>query len=832
MVGIVIVSHSPTLAEGVRELAQQMSPTPVPIALAAGTGDPQHPIGTNPEAILNAIRAVWSPDGVVVLMDLGSAILSAESALDFLTEEERARVRLVAAPLVEGALSAVATAGTGAPLEQVVAEARQALAPKQAHLGEEPPAQSAEVGAPEAGDELRLVVHNPAGLHARPAARLVAEVARYDADVHVRNITRQKGPVSARSINQLALLDVRQGDEIGVRATGPDAPRALSAVRDLVERAFDEPLTPLSEPAAAIESAPREVEAGAVLQGIPISPGIAIGNVAHFHRAPLPTTPPDTPAEAPDAEWARLQQAIAETRHALDELEAQTAAQAGAEEAAIFEAHKLFLDDPALLERARALVFDEHRSAEYAWHRAVSEVAAQYAALETPYLQARRADVEDVGAQVFAHLTNEPVHTDLPAGSILVAADLLPSDVARLSPEQVQGVCLALGGATAHAAILIRGLGIPAVAGVGAAILNVPEGTRIALDGSRGTVWIDPDEATLRDLEARRAAWLAEEAEARRAAEQEGATRDGVRIEVAANVRRLADAESAVRFGAEGVGLLRTEFLFMARREAPSEALQVQMYQAVAEALQGRPVIIRTLDVGGDKPLPFVEMPREANPFLGQRGIRFSLAHPDLFKTQLRAILRAAATHPIHLMFPMVSTVDEVRQARALLDAARREAMEAGHDVGTPQVGIMVETPSAVWLADHLATLVDFFSIGTNDLTQYLFAADRTNPHVAELADPFHPAVLRAITHTARVAGEHGVWVGVCGELAGDPLGAVLLVGLGVRELSMNPPAIPRVKRALGRFTLAEAQHLAQQALTLEDGKAVRAWGAEQMRNS
>lgn len=831
MVGIVIVSHSPTLAEGVRELAQQMSQTPVPIAIAAGTGDPAYPIGTNPEAIVQAIRAVWSPDGVVVLMDLGSAILSAESALDFLSEDERARVRLVAAPLVEGALAAVATASTGAPLDRVVEEARQALLAKQVHLGEPSPGGISEPAPTAATEELRLVVRNQAGLHARPAARLVAAVAAFDADVHIRNITRQKGPVSAKSINQLALLDVRQGDEIGVRATGADAQAALAAVRDLVERAFDEPTAPLTAP-PTVEQTPTTAEAGTVLRGIPISPGIAIGPAAHFHRAPLPATPPATRADAPDAEWARLQQAIAATRTTLDDLATQTAAQVGHDEAAIFEAHKLFLDDPALLERAHHLIFDEARTAEYAWHRAVSEVAAEYAALETPYLQARRADVEDVGAQVFAHLTNQPIQPDIPTGSILVAADLLPSDVARLSPEQVQGVCLALGGATAHAAILIRSLGIPAVAGVGASILDIPEGTLLALDGERGMVWIDPDPETRHELEKRRAAWLAAEAEARRAAQQVGATRDGVRVEVAANVRRLADAESALRFGAEGVGLLRTEFLFMARREAPTEEEQVQVYRAVAEALQGRPVIIRTLDVGGDKPLPFVPTPREANPFLGQRGIRFSLAHPDLFKTQLRAIVRTAATHAVHLMFPMVSTPGEVRQALALLAEARQEASAAGHAVGTPDVGIMVETPSAVWLADHLAELVDFFSIGTNDLTQYLFAADRTNPQVASLADPFHPAVLRAIAHTTNAAHKQNVWVGVCGELAGDPLGAILLVGLGVRELSMNPTAIPRVKRMLGRITLAEAEELAAHALTLEDGTAVRTWLAEQIHDA
>ncbi len=828
MVGIVIVSHSPKLAEGVRELAQQMSQTPVPMAIAAGTGDPRHPIGTNPEAILHAIRTVWSPDGVVVLMDLGSAILSAESALDFLSEEERARVRLVAAPLVEGTLAAVATASTGAPLHRVVEEARQALLAKQTHLGEHAPTPTPDPLATPTADEVRLVVRNQAGLHARPAARLVATVASFDADVQVRNITRQKGPVSAKSINQLALLDVRQGDEIGIRATGADAQAALAAVRDLVERAFDEPTTP-PRAAPTTEEAPVTSESGSVLRGIPVSPGIAIGPVVHFQRAPLPPTPPPVPADAPDMEWARLQQAIAATRTDLDELEAQTALHADIEETSIFEAHKLFLDDPALLERARHLIFNEQRTAEYAWHRAVREVSAQYATLETPYLQARRADVEDVGAQVLAHLTNRSLHTDIPAGSILVAADLLPSDVARLSSEQVQGVCLALGGATAHAAILIRSLGIPAVAGVGASILDIPEGTHLALDGERGMVWIDPDPETRHALETRRTAWLAAEAEARRAAQRQGATRDGVRIEVAANVRRLADAESALRFGAEGVGLLRTELLFMGRREAPTEEEQIEAYRAIAEALQGRPIIIRTLDVGGDKPLPFVPIPREANPFLGQRGIRFSLAHPDIFKTQVRAIVRVAATHPVHLMFPMVSTPDELRQALALLDEARHEAQAAGHAVGTPKVGIMVETPSAVWMADHLAALVDFFSIGTNDLTQYLFAADRTNPQVAPLADPFHPAVLRAIAHTSNAAHQQRVWVGVCGELAGDPLGAVLLVGLGIRELSMNPTAIPRVKHILGRISLAEAEDLAAHALTLEDGRAVRRWLIEQI---
>jgi phosphocarrier protein FPr len=409
--------------------------------------------------------------------------------------------------------------------------------------------------------------------------------------------------------------------------------------------------------------------------------------------------------------------------------------------------------------------------------------------------------------------------SEVTGAGVVVAAELTPAEAATLQPETAWAVATAGGGATSHAAILARALGIPAVVGLGNELLEIEEGTLVAVDGDAGTLQVDPPPAAVAEIERRRSALRRRSELAQREAELPALTRDGTRVEVAANLGAGEEAEAAVAAGADAVGLLRTEFLFLDRQQPPDEEEQEAVYRSIATALDGRPLTLRTLDVGGDKPLPYLPLPAEANPFLGLRGIRVGLAQPDLLLTQLRAALRVATDHPLRIMFPMVATVGELLEARRLLQEA---ATEVGVDPGKVEVGVMVEVPGAALAAAHLARHADFLSIGTNDLTQYTLAAERGNPRVAALADPLHPAVLSLIATTAEAGSRHGRWVGVCGELAGDPKVAALLLGLGVGELSVAVPAVGLVKQAVRAVDGEAARRLAQQALTAPSAEAVR----------
>jgi len=833
VVGIVIVSHSAKLAEGVAELARGMAGPDVRLAATGGLELPDQPLGTDAALVLRAVEQVYSDDGVLVLMDLGSAVLSAEMALEQLPPERRAHVALCEAPLVEGALAAAVQARLGSALEQVAAEARGALAAKIAHLGA-PPAPSASesvsTAAPTGSAQtLQLTVHNRLGLHARPAARFVQSASQFPGvDIRVRNLTAARGPVSAKSINAVATLGVRQGHTIEVAASGPDAEAALAALQQLADNNFGDveegpiPVSPRQYPAAIPASDLQPLTSS--IQGLPASPGIALGP-ARLFRPTVPEIPAHTIAD-PQAEWNALVAALDKTRRQIQATLDTVARRADPYAAAIFEAHLLFLDDDSLRQPTHRAIYEDRLNAAAAWQRAVEAVANEYRALEDEYLRARAADVADVGQQVLLNLLGGAVDRPiLQSPGILIAADLAPADTARLDPALVTGIGTAFGGPTSHSAILARALGIPAVVGLGEGILQLAEGTPLILDGEAGRVWPNP-EATLaadytRKVEAARAA----QAAARAASAAPAVTRDGKRIEVVANIGSVADARAAVSMGAEGVGLFRTEFLFLDRQAAPDEEEQYAAYRAAAEALgRERPLIIRTLDVGGDKPLPYINIGAEANPFLGWRAIRLCLAQPEFFKTQLRAIVRLAAEFPVKVMFPMIATLAEFRAAKALLAEARDEVQGRGQAAPRQiETGIMVEIPAAALRARQFAPEVDFFSIGTNDLTQYTLAAERGNARVASLADAFQPAVLQLIRQTAEAAHARGKWVGVCGELAGDPPAAPLLIGLGVDELSMNPPAIPRAKQIIRALDYEAARAQAQVALELDTPEAVRA---------
>jgi phosphocarrier protein FPr len=821
MVGLVVVSHSASLADGVVELAREMGGEEVRIEAAGGLDDGT--VGTDAARVLAAIERAMSDDGVLVLMDLGSALMSAEMATEMLADG--GRVLLSEAPLVEGAVAAAAAARGGSSLEEVAREARGALAMKSSQLGadEAPAGQAEDETRPEADAHARIPVLNEIGLHARPAALVVELASRHDSDLRLAKVGGGAA-VSARSLTGLMTLGARLGDELVASASGADARAALAELEELARGGFGEgvaagdsrPAAAEEAPPVAEETGPQEPpDPGTVLSGIAASPGIALAPARRVAAAPL-ALPEREPGD-PESERRRLDEGRESARVAIDADRERVAARGAAAEAEIFAAHLALLDDEALLSPAHEAI-DAGATAERAWLDASAEVAATYRALEAPLLRERAADVDDVGRRVAAAISGEDAAAGPAEEGIVVADELTPGEAAGLDPALVRGVATARGTPTAHAAILARALGLPAVVGLGGQILAVPEGTPLLLDGDAGRVQVAPPEQQLEEARER-----ARQADERRAAAREHArepatTTDGVRVEVAGNVDDPEAAAAAVELGAEGVGLLRTEFMFLDQPSLPSEDEQARLIGAIARALDGRPLIVRTLDAGADKPLPALPMAPEANPFLGRRGIRLSLARPELLLTQVRAALRVAAEHPLKLMFPMVATESELEQALDILARAREET-----GVDAPmETGIMVEVPAAALLSERLARHVDFFSIGTNDLTQYVMAAERGNENVAPLLAGPQPALLRLVRETVAGAEAHGRWVGVCGELAGDPPGAVLLAGLGARELSMAPPLVPEVKAALRGISMSDARAVAEEALAAEDADEAR----------
>ncbi|HEX8032720.1 MAG TPA: phosphoenolpyruvate--protein phosphotransferase [Ktedonobacterales bacterium] len=574
------------------------------------------------------------------------------------------------------------------------------------------------------------------------------------------------------------------------------------------------------------------------LEGIGVSPGVAVGR-AFVYRPPAEGGAPagmseEAKAGDPAAEREQLRAALAAGAADLRTLAERVEREIGKEEAGIFEAQALMLEDPTIGERAEELIEQEGASAERALLKAAEEQAAELAALPDALWQARAADVLDAARQALTHLQAGPVQNlgqRLKAVAhpvVIVAEDLAPSDTVQMGTEQALAIMLVRGSATSHAAILSRARGIPAVVGVGVgAFTEIRDGDEVIVDGGAGVVYVRPEAKQLAQArtEAERHRSDAAARDIRQAAlrEHPGQTRDGKRVPLLANIGGEEDARLAAEVGAEGVGLLRTEFLFSGRATLPDEHEQAEMYSAIVTALgpTSGPIIVRTLDAGADKPLPALapytaDLPGEANPALGVRGIRLQLARKALLRAQLRGLLRAGARTqaPLWIMLPMVATVEEVREARELLQAEQQALASEGVQLDRLlPLGIMVETPAAVFAAEALANEAEFFSIGTNDLTQYVMAADRLNPALGALNSPTQPAVLRAIaqiTEAARRAGRH---VGVCGEMAGDPQMAALLVGLGVDELSMNPASIPAVKEALARHTYEELRSVAEQTL-------------------
>ncbi|HMM19118.1 MAG TPA: phosphoenolpyruvate--protein phosphotransferase [Selenomonadales bacterium] len=556
------------------------------------------------------------------------------------------------------------------------------------------------------------------------------------------------------------------------------------------------------------------------VQGIAASPGIAIGEVMRLQKIKHEFRRSVAAGEVAQ-EKARFSAAKEVAMADLEELKKRTAANFGQEKAEVFGAHQMMLEDPMFNDAVLEAIDARHASAEAAVEEAAEAIAGMLAALDDAYMRERAADIKDIGQRLIRILQGSAESAKLTG--IVVAQDLLPSDTAALDLEVVTGFITALGGKTSHSSILARAAGIPAVVGVGQAWEDLQNGDTVIVDGHAGLVLVNPGDGELAEYRERKALEQAKAAEIASAAKLEGMTADGWRVEVAANIGIPRDMEKAAAAGAEGVGLFRTEFLFQERQAVPTEEEQTEAYSAVLRAMPDRKIVIRTLDAGGDKQLPFLGTLAEANPALGFRAIRLCLTYRDVFKTQLRALLRAGTEGNLHIMFPMIATLEELLSAKALLREAAEELAGEGvaHRADVP-VGIMVEVPAAVAIADILVQEVDFFSIGTNDLVQYTMACDRMNEHVAYLNDYFHPAVVRLIAEASRAAQAGGKWIGMCGEMAGDPLAAPLLVGLGLTELSMNTRSVPQVKDCLRRLTLAQAKAWAGEILTLRTAGEIK----------
>jgi len=754
-VGLVIVSHSAGLAAGVCELVAQMAPD-VAIRPAGGTADGG--IGTSFDKILAAVHEADGGAGVVILYDLGSAKLTAA-----LVAEVADAARVVDAPLVEGAIAAAVTAQSGSRIEAVADDAAAAGGTMVA----------APAARGDGADITRIcTLRNPHGLHARPAAQLARIASEHGVALHLGGAT---GPlVDARSVLAVVALGLRGGATVRVELAGRGAADAARAIEAAIADGFGERAAPAS-PALdrAATSTGRAPAIGA-------SPGIAIGPLRRIRLAE-PALP--DAAGDPTRDRAVLDAALACTAHELD-----------AERAALAGAHRALLGDPLLVDAARAAIA-RGAAAAPAWWRAVRAARDVLAGSSDELIAERAVDVTDVGLRVLAHIAPSHARTELSGvrAAIVLADDLTPSIIEQLAAAGVAGIALARSGATGHAAIVARGLGVPMV--VRAGPHDAADGTLAILDGERGDLVIAPDDRAVAEAVARHAAAQLARTAAIAAAHAPVIWR-GRTITIAANVGSVADAVLARANGADAVGLVRTELLFLNRPDLPSEDEQVDQLAGILRVFTGREVTIRTLDVGGDKQMPALALDPITHGFLGLRGLRYSLAHPETLRVQLRAILRAAAgwTGTLAVMAPMVTTVDEVVAFRAAIEAAIVDLGRVPHR-RPDHVGIMVETPAAALAFDTLSPHVEFASVGTNDLVQYVMAAERTNAAVAELYQPDHPAIWRTLEALARATA--GKKLAVCGDMAANPDHARRLVALGASELSVAPHAVPSIKAAL-----------------------------------
>ncbi|GAA5219024.1 phosphoenolpyruvate--protein phosphotransferase [Corallincola platygyrae] len=663
-----------------------------------------------------------------------------------------------------------------------------------------------------------VLVPNPTGLHARPSATLAKLAKESGCDVLLEYNDSQ---VNAKSVVALMGLNVPFGASVIIHAAGQNAEQTIATISQAIVDGLGEEVNQAAEATAPAEPEeaslllPKQQQADQ-LEGVAASPGLAIGQLyviqpEHFDIC-------ETASES-DAEQQKLLQGMTEADNQLAELAQSWKDKGDAERAKIFEAHQELLTDPTLREAADQLI-SHGKSAAFAWRQTVQTQADSFRQMDNPLLQERASDLHDVGNRVLRIMLGMPTDGPaLPENSILIADDLTPSDTANLDKNRVVGFATVQGGSSSHVAIIARAMGLPAIAGIDPEAMKQQNGTKAVLDGQQGVLKLNVTEQALAEIRQRQQRATERQQAALAAKEQPATTQDDHNVEVVANIGGIKDATKSVEVGGEGVGLLRSEFLYLDRVTEPTEQEQYEIYRDVLLELgPERPLIVRTLDVGGDKPLAYLPLPEEENPFLGLRGIRIGLDRPTLLRKQARAILRASEHGRIRIMFPMIANLAELRLAKQVVE---EERVKLG--VEPIEIGIMVEVPSTAVLAEQFAPEVDFFSIGSNDLSQYTLAMDRGHPKLAAFVDGLNPAVLSLIKMTADAAHRHGKWAGVCGGIASDPQAVPLLVGLGIDELSVSVPVLPEIKAQIRQLSLADCQTLATQALALTDAKEVRA---------
>ncbi len=754
-----------------------------------------HGMGKDRELIhATGVSVVQIPDGVIWNEGQTARLIVGIAA----KSDEHLEILAALTDVLDDAKTARLLAETNDPQVIIAALTRRA---------EAPPSPTEQLAG---AKEIEVTIAGAAGLHARPATFFVDVANQFEAEIFVRANGKL---ANGKAMASLLKLGAGAGAKIQILATGADADQALQALREAVESGLGEE----EEHEQVIdETTWVPVSDNHWIGGVSASPGLAIGRLHYFQSSRLIVD--DKPGDAA-SEKLKLKYALEVGREQLVEIHDAVKSRCGRSEAAIFRAHQAFLTDIDLFSEVHDLIEDGH-SAAWSWQKVIDGRVAEVEQVANERLAGRAADLHDVGQRVLRLLTGtQQGEVYLPSEPVLlVAEDLTPSDTARLDPKRILGLCTALGGATSHTAIIARSLDIPAVVGAGAAILEQANGALCILDGSTGRLYIAPSEADLKSAEEFRVDWARRRDVEFQTRYEPAILSDGHRVEVVANIGKASEAARAVEAGAEGVGLLRTEFLFLERETAPSEDEQFAAYCTMTAALNGLPLIIRTLDIGGDKVVPYLSFPPEENPFLGVRGIRLCLRHPELFLPQLRAIYRASVTGPIKIMFPMIASLEDLRAARKIAEEVRAE-------LGVPpvEIGVMIEVPSAALMAAELAREADFFSIGTNDLTQYVLAMDRMHPALARQVDGLHPVVLRLIDQVTKAATAAGKPVGVCGGVAGETRGALILAGLGVSELSMSLPSVASIKAQLRATSLPKIQAYAKRALACQTPEEVRA---------
>ena len=799
MFGIVIVSHSRILAESLSALASEISGKNIPIAFAGGVEGDEKLFGTDATDILDAVESVYSDEGVLVFADMGSALISTETALDFMDAEKAANVYISPAPMVEGVISAAVQCGIGSSIKASASEAEESLFQKIEFLKKKDyPSDniknnSASPGQTEENIQKRVFrIKNKNGLHARPASKLIKTVSASGCRVEVSNITGGRGPANALSLNRLSSLEVLKDDEVLITASGDegDVLHFFEETEKLINNNFGE-----DDGSPDIKSLNKEDEKKETGL-ISLSEGIALGRAYILSEASIDVKTEKT--ENCADEIIKLESAVNEVKSEIKRSIIKGRNRISSDKMQIIETHLFILDDPDLFEESRNRINKEKITASSAWSQSAKDVVKRYENLEDIYLKTRSSDIRDVSSRVLNKLTNNMTQSDeIDAGSVVIAEKLIPSQVLRLDPDRISGILVSDSSTSSHAAILAKSLGIPSIGGYDKISL-IKKDDFIVFDSALCEVFINPDEKIKEDFLNRKETFIKEKLELQKISSEHAFTREGKLVQVNANISSLAEAYSAVKNGADGIGVLRTEFLFLEKNSPPSEEEQFSFFSSVFKIMDGRPVTVRTLDIGGDKQVPYMNLPVEDNPFLGLRGVRIYSEYPDIIKTHIRALLRAGFDNDLKIMIPMISKFEECSRSYDIINKVHLELEEENIDHIWPvEIGIMIETPASVVMADELAGISDFFSIGTNDLTQYTLAAERGNPDLAKYSDPYDPAVIRRVRKPVLAAEKAGIDVSLCGELGGDTEAVPLLIGLGITSLSMNPHRIPEVKKKI-----------------------------------